>query len=103
MTKDIQNVNKKWKTKISGIMKACEKDKSFLETENTFIWYAYLFINFTTTKHCSQQYQRKCWEKMAKKWANHLNYANTAAMNPSLSRQEYLVNYSQADDSKFST
>ena len=40
---------------------------------------------------------------MGKKWANYLNYASTAAMNPSLSRQEYLVNYSQADDSKFST
>ena len=33
MTKDIENVNKKWDTKILGMTKACEKDKRFLETE----------------------------------------------------------------------
>ena len=33
MTKDIENVNKKWDTKILGMMKAYEKDKRFRETE----------------------------------------------------------------------
>ena len=33
VTKDIENVNKKWDTKILGMTKAYEKDKSFLETE----------------------------------------------------------------------
>ena len=33
MTKDIENVNKKWETKILGMTKAYEKDKRFLETE----------------------------------------------------------------------
>ena len=33
VTKDIENVNKKWDTKILGMTKAYEKDKRFLETE----------------------------------------------------------------------
>ena len=32
-TKDIENVNKKWDTKILGMAKAYEKYKRFLETE----------------------------------------------------------------------
>ena len=33
VAKDIENVNKKWDTKILGMAKAFEKDKRFLETE----------------------------------------------------------------------
>ena len=33
VTKDIENVNKKWETKILGMTKTYDKDKRFLETE----------------------------------------------------------------------
>ena len=33
MTRDVENVNKKWDTKILGITKAYEMDKRFLKTE----------------------------------------------------------------------
>ena len=33
MTKDIENVKKKWDTKLLGMTKAYEKDKRFCETE----------------------------------------------------------------------
>ena len=33
MTKDIENINKKWDAKILGMMKAYEKDKRFRKTE----------------------------------------------------------------------